>query len=100
MGTAGAWWDSTVFTGVRRRKLCHLSFGHCKASPDGPRIIRWFGLAQPRFAVRSQELVVVFVSEPVFQTLQVLFFFAQNRETSILIKRHNDAEMKMVILFK
>lgn len=50
----------------------------------------WFGTVWGSgFAVRSQELVVVFVYEPVFQTSQVLFCFAQNREkTSVLIKRH------------
>lgn len=90
MGVASAWWDNTVLTGVRRRRWCHLSFGHCKASLDWPRIIRWLGLAVwgSGFAVRSQEFLVVFVCEPVFQTLQVRFCFAQNRETSVLIKRH------------
>lgn len=90
MGTAGAWWNNTVFAGVRRRKWCHLSLGTAKpACWIQNRQMVWFGTVwDSGFAIRSWELVIIFVCEPVLQTSQVLFCFAQIRETSVLIKRH------------
>lgn len=80
----------TVFAGIRRRKLCHLGLGTAKpACWTQNRQVVWFGTVWGSgFAVRSWELVIIFVCEPVLQTSQVLFCFAQIRQTSVLIKRH------------
>lgn len=45
MGSTGAWWDNSVYR-CKEEKMMSSELWACKATPDGPRIIRWFSLAQ------------------------------------------------------